>query len=410
MRGVVTTIALSRGHHLQLLQSGAEFFPSLVSAIDSSTQEVRLETYIFHFDRSGEQVAAALVRAAQRGVAVYLVMDGIGTPSVPDVWIQYFAHAGVNWHHFSPLRRLGLLIPVQWRRLHRKLCVVDAQVAFCGGINILDDFVDPCDGPLLSARFDFSVRVTGPLVTDVHMAMTQFWGRLQATRQLERLQLQDVREAWRESALFPFGPEGAPPVNASAPHSGAMAALVLRDNVRNRNRIERAYRKAIAGAREEVLIANAYFLPGGKMRRALIHAARRGVRVRLLLHGTYESFMQYHAARPVLGGLLAAGVEIHEYRVGFLHAKVAVVDGHWATVGSSNLDPLSLLLAREANVVIEDPLFARALRTRLTLAIDTQSVQLDPLLMAARPWRQRCLDRLAFGLMRLMLFLTGRRY
>jgi cardiolipin synthase len=189
-----------------------------------------------------------------------------------------------------------------------------------------------------------------------------------------------------------------------------MAALVLRDNVRNRNRIERAYRKAIADAREEVLIANAYFLPGGKMRRALIHAARRGVRVRLLLHGTYESFMQYHAARPVLGGLLAAGVEIHEYRVGFLHAKVAVVDRHWATVGSSNLDPLSLLLAREANVVMEDASFAHTLRARLVSVIDTLAVPLDPLLIAARPWQQRCLDRLAFGLMRLMLFVTGRRY
>ncbi len=410
MRGVVTAIPLSRGHHLQLLQSGAEFFPSLVSAIDSSTQEVRLETYIFHFDRSGEQVAAALVRAAQRGVAVYLVMDGIGTPTVPEVWIQFFAHAGVNWHHFSPLGRLGLLVPVRWRRLHRKLCVVDAQVVFCGGINILDDYVDPDDGPLLSPRFDFSVRVTGPLVVDVHVAMVQFWGRLQATRQLERLQLQGARETWKESAQFPFGAGGAPPVADPAPHFGSMAALLLRDNVRNRNRIERAYRKAIAGAREEVLIANAYFLPGGKMRRALIHAALRGVRVRLLLHGTYESFMQYHAARPVLGGLLAAGVEIHEYRVGFLHAKVAVVDGHWATVGSSNLDPLSLLLAREANVIMEDAPFAQTLRTRLISVIDSQAVQLDPLSMAARPWQQRCLDRLAFGLMRLMLFLTGRRY
>jgi len=406
----VTATPLNRGHHLQLLQSGAEFFPCLVSAIDSSTQEVRLETYIFHFDRSGEQVAAALVRAAQRGVAVYLVMDGIGTPKVPEVWVQFFAHAGVQWHHFSPLGRLGLLIPMRWRRLHRKLCVVDAQVALCGGINILDDFVDPDDGPLLSARFDFAVRVTGPLVAQAHMAMVQFWVRLQATRQLERLQLQDARETWKESAQFPFGPNTAPPVTAHAPRSGAMAALVLRDNVRNRNRIERAYRKAIAGAREEVLIANAYFLPGGKMRRALIHATRRGVRVRLLLHGTYESFMQYHAARPVLGGLLAAGVEIHEYRAGFLHAKVAVVDGHWATVGSSNLDPLSLLLAREANVVMEDALFAQTLRARLIAVIDHQAVPLDRIVIAARPWSQRCLDRLAFGLMRLMLFLTGRRY
>lgn len=406
----MTVLQLNRGHHVQLLQSGQEFFPALVSAIDASTQEVRLETYIFHFDRSGAQVAAALVRAAQRGVAVYLVVDGIGTPQLPEFWVQCFDNARVHWHQFSPLGRLGLLVPVRWRRLHRKLCVVDARVAFCGGINIVDDFVDPGRKPLVSARFDFSVQVTGPLVTETHLAMTQFWGRLQATRQLERLQLQEARESWKEAAQFPRHPAQAPPAFDAAAPVGALAALVLRDNVRNRNRIERSYRKAIADAREEVLIANAYFLPGGKMRRALIHAARRGVRVRLLLHGTYESFMQYHAARPVLGGLLAAGVEIHEYRVGFLHAKVAVVDGHWATVGSSNLDPLSLLLAREANVVIEDALFARALHTRLTSAIDTESVRLDPQVIATRPWQQRFLDQLAFGMMRLMLFLTGRRY
>jgi cardiolipin synthase len=190
----------------------------------------------------------------------------------------------------------------------------------------------------------------------------------------------------------------------------AMAALVFRDNLRNRSSIERVYRKAIADAKEEVLIANAYFLPGGKLRRALIHAARRGVRVRLLLHGTYESFMQFHASQPVLGVLLAAGIEIHEYRAGFLHAKVAVVDGRWATVGSSNLDPLSLLLAREANVVVDDTLFAQTLRARILSAQQTYGVRLDAKSYAARPWRTRCLDRLAFGAMRLLLFITGMRY
>ena len=158
------------------------------------------------------------------------------------------------------------------------------------------------------------------------------------------------------------------------------------------------------------MIANAYFLPGRKLRKALVWAARRGVKVRLLLQGRYEYFMQYYGARPVYGQLLAAGVVIYEYRSGFLHAKVAVVDGHWATVGSSNLDPLSLLLAREANVVVEDAAFAKDLRHRLHAAMQTHGERLEPQAYAARPWRQRLLDRLAFGLMRLGLFLTGRRY
>jgi len=185
---------------------------------------------------------------------------------------------------------------------------------------------------------------------------------------------------------------------------------VLRDNVRNRSRIERSYRKAIGAAREEIIIANAYFVPGRKLRKGLIHAAQRGVRVRLLLQGRYEYFMQYHATRPVYGALLAAGVEIHEYAVSFLHAKVAVIDGHWATVGSSNLDPLSLLLAREANVVVDDVVFAQDLRARLEAAFEQGGVRVDPAVYANRPWRQRFLDRIAFAVMRVLLFLNGKRY
>jgi cardiolipin synthase len=392
------------------LRGGAAFFPALIAAIDASVHEVRLETYIFSFDSSGDQVAAAVERAAIRGVSVFLVMDGVGTPAVPDHWQLRFDKAGVLWHRFSPLGRWGLLIPVGWRRLHRKLCVVDAHIAFCGGINILDDYFDPSYGQLDVARFDFAVRVCGPLVAAAHKTMVQFWGRLQVTQQLERLQFKGARQTWRDSGLSlrDWKPPG--PVQTLAGSAGVNAALVLRDNLLNRNRIERAYRKAIAGARHEVVIASAYFLPGRKLRRALVHAARRGVRVRLLLQGRYEYFMQYHGARPVFGVLLEAGVEIHEYSVGFLHAKVAVVDQHWATVGSSNLDPLSLLLAREANVVIDDVAFAQELRTVLVAAMESQGVQLDAQSYERRPWRQRLLDRLAFGVMRLLLFLAGRRY
>ena len=400
----------STGHHVELLHGGAAFFPALLEAIDASVREVRLETYIFHFDATGEKIAAALEQAAARGVEVFLMLDGIGTPAVPGVWVHRFAKAGVQWHRFSPLGRWGLLMSVGWRRLHRKLCVVDAQVAFCGGINILDDYVDPSYGVLESPRYDFAVRVKGPLVADVREAMVQFWRRLRITRQLENLKFRQARQTWKETTA-PDDTVAPPAHNGPGAHPfTTAAALVLRDNVRNRNRIERAYRKAIADARQEVIIANAYFLPGGKLRRALIHAARRGVRVRLLLQGRYEYFMQYHGARPVFGALLAAGVEIHEYASGFLHAKVAVIDGHWATVGSSNLDPLSLLLAREANVVVDDVRFAEALRTNLIGAMESHGVQLDAQAYANRPLRQRFLDRLAFGVMRLLLYLAGRRY
>jgi len=398
------------GHEVQLLEGGTEYFPALVAAIEQASLEVRMETYIFHFAAAGEQVAQALVRAASRGVAVFLVMDGIGTPRVPPEWAQRFNQAGVQWHQFSPLGRLGLLIPGRWRRMHRKLCVVDGNVAFCGGINILDDYIDPNYGQLESARLDYAVRVSGPLVADAQAALVQFWMRLQVTRQLERLQFRRARAALDMTpvAVPVRVPDGVATCGAVFEH--AAASLILRDNVLNRTRIEWAYRKAIASAHHEVLIANAYFLPGTQLRRALMDAARRGVRVRLVLQGRYEYFLQFHAARQLYGELLAAGVEIHEYQAGFLHAKVAVVDGRWATVGSSNLDPLSLQLAREANVVVENRAFAHALQTRLEQVMVRSGRKMDPQAHAERPLKQRILGGFAVGLVRLMLFLTGRRY
>lgn len=397
---------LQGGHSVQLLVGGAQFFPALVNALDGARQEVHLETYILHDDATGALVVAALERAALRGVAVRLVFDGIGTPLLPPAWQQRLHRSGAQWQQFSPLGRLGLLMPGRWRRLHRKLCVVDRTLAFCGGINILDDYLELYHGPQSTPRFDFAVQVRGPLVAQVHHAMSQFWYRLQATRQLEKGRFQAARQAFEW-----WGGKPAPTPPGPLPDGGGMrAGLLLRDNLRYRVGIERAYRQAIAHARQEVLISNAYFMPGAKLRRALIHAVQRGVRVRLLLQGRYEFFMQYHAARAFYGALLDAGVEIHEYQRGFLHAKVAVIDGHWATVGSSNLDPLSLLLAREANVVVDDSAFAQSLLQPLNLALARDSRQLHANQFADRPWHQRFKDRLALAVMRLTLFLTGNNY
>jgi cardiolipin synthase len=373
-------------------------------------QEVHLETYIFHDDAAGEAVMLALERAARRGVVVCLVVDGIGTPALPQRWQERMLESGVQWQQFLPLGSLGLLIPGRWRRLHRKLCVVDRELAFCGGINMMDDFFELNHGLQVTPRFDFAVQVRGPLVADIYNAMDQFWRRLLAPRQFERGQFQVARRALEGLLALPRTEVDMDFSSSGMDGVGVRASLLLRDNLRNRTGIERAYRHAIAHARHEVLIANAYFMPGAKLRRALVHAVQRGVRVRLLLQGRYEFFMQFHGARAFYGALLDAGVEIHEYQDGFLHAKVAVIDGKWATVGSSNLDPLSLLLAREANVVVADAAFAQTLLEPLNTAIAQRSSRLDRTQFAHRPQLQRVQDWLAYRLMRLTLFLSGRDY
>jgi len=398
---------------LQLLQGGWDFFPALIQALDAARSWVQLETYIFDFHGAGAEVAEALVRAAGRGVTVQVLVDGIGTSSLPPQWAEKFAQAKVDWCVYSPLGTglsgLGLLVPERWRRLHRKLCVVDQQTVFCGGINVLDDFYDPNHGELQAARLDFAVAATGPLALEAADAMALLWWRVQAGYSARQ---RHMNAAWEKFKAAGYGGRtGATPLaTGNGAAAGPRAALILRDNLRNRSSIERAYRKAIGKAHHEIIIANAYFLPGRKLRRALIGAARRGVRVTLLLQGRYEYFMQYHAARPVYGVLLAAGVEIHEYEAGFLHAKVAVVDGHWATVGSSNLDPLSLLLAREANVVVEDKAFAEGLAGILRDAMIKQGRRMDPAAHSHRPLGQRLRGWGAYALVRLALLVAGQRY
>ncbi|HCL87156.1 MAG TPA: cardiolipin synthase ClsB, partial [Comamonadaceae bacterium] len=158
-------------HQVELLQGTAEFFPALIAAMDAAVSDIQLETYIFDCTGSGASVAEALVRAAARGVRVHLVVDGFGTAALPASWRQAFEQAGVRLQVYSPLGPLGLLLPRRWRRLHRKLCVVDGQVLFCGGINVLDDFHDPNHGMLAAPRLDFAVRVQGSLVDQASEAM-----------------------------------------------------------------------------------------------------------------------------------------------------------------------------------------------------------------------------------------------
>lgn len=402
---------LRDGHQVKLLKGSAEFFPELIRAIDAARSHIQIETYIFNFHGEGAQVAAALERAGIRGLRVWVVVDGVGTPHLSQDWRMRFDKAGVEWRIYSPLGTLGLLIPSRWRRLHRKLCVIDGQLAFCGGINILDDLYDPQYGELQAPRFDFAVCATGALVQQVQEACTRLWWRLQAVRHVRQQNFPEAFSSFKAAGLhFPWLHNA----NATEKKWVARAGLLLRDNVLHRSQIEKAYLKAIGTARHEIVIANAYFLPGQKLRQALVLAAQRGVKVQLLLQGRYEYFMQYHAVRPVYRQMLSAGIEIFEYTQSFLHAKVAVIDAHhekpWATVGSSNLDPFSLLLAREANVVVADGLFAKRLHEALSQAIEGESLRIMPQTLKQRSQLLRALDWVAFGLMRFAIWLTGNRY
>jgi cardiolipin synthase A/B len=418
------------GHSLTLLHGGADYFPALEQALDEALHEVWMETYIFENDASGQRIAAALARAAARGVRVRLTVDGFGTGKLAAPLRTLLTHSKVEHAVFSPIKsRLSMLLGKQTRRLHRKLTVIDGRVAFCGGINMLDDHYDPNHGTLKLPRFDFAVRIQGPIVDDIQATMQRMWKRVQGWAVLrERAQEGELGDAVKAarglSAELGLGMRrgvqrmlGAQDslafVSAEAPraqHDGVRAALLVRDNVKYRRRIESAYIAAVRSAKQEVMIANAYFLPGHALRYALAQAVKRGVKVSLLLQGRYEYFIQYHATHALYDYLLHQGMEVYEYSASFLHAKVAVVDSHWSTVGSSNLDPLSLLLAQEANIVVDDAAFATELRSALIQAQQTNANCLSLDDYQHRGLIMRALNWIAYGMFRLGVLFTGKNY
>lgn len=374
------------GNRLKLLESGAEYFPALLEAINSAQREILLETYIFARDETGLSVAAALCAAALRGVVVRLMVDGFGARSFADEFMADMAADGVEVFIYRREIRPFSLGRHRLRRLHRKLVVVDGQIAFVGGINIIDDMDTPGQIP---PRFDFAVRVEGPLVVRIHSAMVRLW-RMMSWASFKR-------------RLLPL--HWVTPVRKRV---GRMRAdFLVRDNLGHRRDIEVAYLQALQGAQREVLIANAYFFPGRAFRHALVEAAGRGVKVTLLLQGRVEYWLLFHACRVLYPHLLNAGVRIVEYRKSFLHAKVAVVDDDWATVGSSNIDPFSLLLAREANIVVRDKVFAARLRKCLERAIADGGEDLTPERWQRQGLWLRCLSWFAYGTVRAAMGLAG---
>lgn len=369
------------GNHLTLLRNGDEYFPQLIAAIETAQFEIHLETYIFEYDDIGRKIATALMQAARRGVMVYLLLDGFGSQDLPKEIINQLLQAGIKVLIFRPEFIFARPGRYRLRRMHRKLVMIDAKTAFVGGINIIDDDDNP---EKLKPRFDYAVAIKGPLLLQIHKEVKHLW-MLVAWAHLKK--------RW----VIPMT------ITPSDKHCGNYnAAFLIRDNWRHRHDIEHAYLNAINQATTEIIIANAYFLPGRKFSTALKNAAKRGVNVELLLQGKIEYRLQYHATQALYGHLLKAGIKIYEYNHSYLHAKVAVIDQYWATVGSSNIDPFSLLLAREANIFVNNHLFAEELRTSLKTAIAQESVAVTSADKNFFSWWNYIVNWLCFYFVRMM--------
>jgi cardiolipin synthase len=336
------------GNRIRLLENGEEFYPRAFEAIAAARREVLLETFILFDDKVGRQLQAALCQAARNGAQVDVTVDGWGSAYLPQEFIDELTRAGVRFQLFDPGHTILSWRTNMFRRMHRKILVVDGKLAFVGGINYSADHLADF-GP--AAKQDYAVEIDGPIVDTIR----RFARAAPRIGQPRRGWLRRRHEEAAESDL---------------PRTGeAQVMFVTRDNRDHRTDIERHYRAAIRLAKRRVTIANAYFFPGYRLLKEMRKAARRGVEVRLILQGEPDMPIVKRAASMLYDHLLRAGVKIYEYTERPLHGKVATIDDEWSTVGSSNLDPLSLSLNLEANVMILDSAFNRRLNERLDVLI-----------------------------------------
>jgi cardiolipin synthase len=371
LREALARYYLPRGHgwlpgnQCALLRDGVEAYPAMLAAIRGARRTIHLETYMFIHDGVGRLFAQALVEAAGRGVTVKVLYDALGSWTSGRAFFHGMREGGVDVRPFNPLslRRLRRAL----RRDHRKILVVDGEVAFIGGINISEHWAPEGLG---HGWRDDVLRIQGPAVLGLERRFSASW-RLMFRERFRRL-----RRRWRHS----------PP----APCGNTVVSVLA-----SRRSIHRAYLHAIRRARRSVLVAAGYFIPDRHLVHALREAARRGVEVSLVLSGRSDHPLLRFAARAFYGRLLEAGVNIYEWHKSVLHAKTAVVDGVWGTLGSFNLERTSLRFNHEANVFFSDPVLARQLEA--SLRDDCQAcTQVDLATFQRRPLWHRALERVLY--------------
>jgi len=369
-----------QGNQVRLLRNGSAAFPEMLAAIASAEQQVLLEMYWFASDGIGRKFAAALSAAAQRGVQVRVVFDSVGSVGASDDMFNALERSGVQVIEFNPIApwkrrfRLSKLT----RRDHRKILIVDGRIGFTGGINIADYWLPLDDGG--AGWRDDMVRIDGPAVAGLCDCFARVWARL------------------RGSPLHLTGFARQPLGLAREGQPRGQAVRVLGQHfLRTQRQISRAYLHYLRRADLRIFIANSYFVPDGRVLRALTAAARRGVDVRIIVPGQSDVDIVRHASRAVWGRLLRAGVRIFEWDESVLHAKSAVIDGIWSTTGTFNFDYLSLRVNLEVNISVLDARFASTLE-RSFLEDFEQCREVSRVDFRFRPLGQRLLEFIAYRL------------
>lgn len=326
------------------MESGPGYFQSMRVLIDRAVHLVHLQVYIFSDDTIGREIANSLMAAAQRGVKVFLLVDGFGSSSLSDEFTGNLRKAGVQFRFFSPVRLQRLFS--SGRRMHQKILVVDGRWSLVGGLNVSDRYHGTAQEP---AWKDYAISFEGPLSAEVNAFCEKVW--------LKKY----LAYPWRKQIAL---------VNPT--EKGVEMRLRINDGLRNLNQISSTYRKALRSSDDEILIMASYFTPSRRLLNTLLRASARGIRVNIVLAGESDVPFMKPAIEFLYRRLLKAGIGLYEYLPAVLHAKVCVVDRKWMSIGSYNLNRLSEFYALEANIDVRDTVLASELAGQIEKVMQTE--------------------------------------
>lgn len=362
----VTGSPLIAGNEVTLLHDGPQTMAAMSEAIGNARHHIHLETYIFDQDELGITFADLLIARQRSGVQVSIIYDSVGTFGTPQAFFDKMHDAGILLVAFNPVNPLKMTGP--WspnNRDHRKILIVDGSVAFTGGVNISGAYATSSlfrSGSRRNAKVgwrDTHIKIDGPAVAGIQTIFLDNWAKQDGPALADRIFFPKLAEA------------------------GNKLVRVLASEPGGSHEIYKAYMLAIEGAQKTVHITSAYFVPDEQILQALMAAARRGVDVKIILPGVTDSSLVFYAAQSFYTDMLESGIKIYHLQIAVLHAKTAVVDKVWATVGSTNIDTRSFLHNSEINVVVMAPEFGNAMER--AFAEDLR----DSVEVTAHEWRER---------------------
>jgi cardiolipin synthase A/B len=340
----------SSKNETKLLRAGAVYFNALLELIDNAKECIHLQTYIYAEDETGILITTALKQAVQRKVEVYLLVDGYASQSLSNHFVQDIKDSGIHFRFFEPILKSKYFY--FGRRLHHKVMVVDAKYAVVAGANIADRYNDLPNKP---AWLDFALRVEGEIAQELCIICWKIWNTFPKNKRLSPC---ETKASVLENA------------------SDLIVNMVRNDWVRNKNEISATYLKMLKNAKHEVTILCSYFLPGKKIRKQIILAIQRGVKIRIIAAGVSDIVMAKSAERWLYDWLLRNKIELYEYQKTVLHGKLGVCDDEWMTIGSYNINNISAYASIELNLNVENADFTKGVREKLDQIISKDCIHI----------------------------------